>query len=62
MYVHFICAEESGKQELKGHNIIGYVLEIQFKVLLRKLLYENLTFCIKIGITLHQWELIQEFI
>ena len=27
-YVHFICAEESKKRELKGYNIIGYVPEI----------------------------------
>ena len=27
-YVHFICAEESEKRELKGYNIIGYVSDI----------------------------------
>ena len=42
--MHFICAEESDKRELKGHNIIGYVPDFSFKVLLRKLLYGNLKF------------------
>ena len=28
--MHFICAEESEKRELKGYNIIGYVPDIQF--------------------------------
>ena len=45
--MYFICAEESKKRKLKGYNIIGYVPDIwfkAFKVLLRKLLYENLTF------------------
>ena len=44
LYVHFICAEESKNQELKGYNIIGHVPEILFKVLLWKLLYGNFTF------------------
>ena len=30
--------------QLFWHNIIGYVPDIQFKVLLRESLYENLTF------------------
>ena len=25
LYVHFICAEESEKRELKWYNIIGYI-------------------------------------
>ena len=39
VYVLFICAEESEKRELKEYNIIGYVPDIWFNVLLRKLLY-----------------------
>ena len=42
--MHFIWEEESEKRELKGYNIIGYVPDILFKILLRKLLYGNLTF------------------
>ena len=42
--MHFIFAEGSEKGELKGYNIIGYIPDIYFKVLLQNLLHGNLPF------------------